>query len=157
MGTVGPAPAADWLQQLAPAHAPPPVGWWPVAPGWWALLLLAVATAVGLWLWYRSPTRQLQRAALRELTKIESTTVGDAALARALEHLVRRYAVARHGREAVAGLSGEHWIDFAVTHGATAWKGATGAALLQAAYGGSHQAERERWVAGARAFLKARP
>ncbi len=159
MGTVDPAQTqtqAAWLTQLAPAHAPPPVGWWPMAPGWWALLLLLTAAIVCLWLWQRSQPRRLRRAALRELARIESTTVGDAALARALEHLVRRFAVARHARETVAGLSGVRWIDFAVAHGATQWQGATGAALLQAAYGGSHQAERARWVAGARAFLKAR-
>ena len=39
MGSVTP----DWLAQLAPAHAPPPAGWWPLAPGWWVLLMLLVA------------------------------------------------------------------------------------------------------------------
>ncbi len=156
MGTVNPAPAADWLQQLAPAHAPPPVAWWPVAPGWWALLLLFLAACVALYLWLRNPQRRLRRAALHELAKIESTTVGDAALASAVEHLVRRYALARHGHAAVAGLSGERWMAFAIAHGASAWQGATGTALLQAAYGGSAVADRARWVAGARAFLKAR-
>lgn len=158
MGTVDPGVAQpDWLAQLAPAHAPPPVGWWPLAPGWWGLLLLLVAAGVGLWLWHRSATRRLRRSGLRELARVESTTVGDAALAQALEHLVRRYAVARYGREAVAGLSGTRWLAFAIARGATQWQGATGEALLQAAYGGTpQQSERARWVAGARAFLKAR-
>lgn len=156
MGTVDPAPP-DWLAQLAPAYAPPPVGWWPLAPGWWALLVLLIAALVGIWLWYQRHPRRLRRSGLRELATLEATTVGDAALARALEHLVRRYAVARYGREAVAGLSGSRWLDFAIAHGATQWQGATGAALLQAAYGGTPRAsERARWVAGARAFLKAR-
>jgi hypothetical protein len=30
---------ADWLTQLAPAHAPPAPGWGPPAPGWWGLAL----------------------------------------------------------------------------------------------------------------------
>jgi len=133
------------------------VGWWPLAPGWWALAVLLLAAAVAAWLWQRSQPRRLRRAALRELAKLEATTVGDAALARALEHLVRRYAVARYGREAVAGLSGTRWLDFVVARGATQWQGDTGAALLQAAYGGSPlQAQRAQWVAGARAFLRAR-
>ena len=158
MGTVvDPAAQADWLAQLAPAHAPPAIGWWPLAPGWWALLVLLIAGVVGFCLWYRSAPRRLRRSGLRELAKLEATTVGDAAVARALEHLVRRYAVARYGRDTVAGLSGARWLEFAVTHGATQWQGATGAALLQAAYGGTpHKTERARWVAGARAFLKAR-
>ena len=157
MGTVDPVAQPDWLAQLAPPHAPPPVGWWPLAPGWWGLLLLLVAALVGLWLWYRRPAQRLRRSGLRELATIESTTVGDAALAQALEHLVRRYAVARYGRDAVAGLSGSRWLAFAIAHGAAPWTGATGESLLQAAYGGTpQQPDRARWIAGARAFLKAR-
>lgn len=157
MGPVANPTQPDWLAQLAPAHAPPPVGWWPLAPGWWVLLALLIAAAVGICMWCRSQPRRLRSSGLRELTKLEATTVGDAALARALENLVRRYAVARYGREAVAGLSGSRWLDFAVARGATQWQGDTGAALLQAAYGGTPQkTERARWVAGARAFLKAR-
>ena len=158
MGTVDPVVAQpDWLAQLAPAHAPPPLGWWPLAPGWWVLLALLVAAGVGLWLWRRSPAGRLRRNGLRELARVQSTTVGDAALAQALEHLVRRYAVARYGRQAVAGLSGTRWLAFAITHGATQWQGVAGEALLQAAYGGTPQpSERDKWVAGARGFLKAR-
>jgi hypothetical protein len=157
VGTVANPAPSDWLAQLAPAHAPLPVGWWPLAPGWWVLLVLVIATTVGICLWYRSQPRRLRRSGLRELAKLEATTVGDAAVARALENLVRRYAVARYGRETVAGLSGSRWLAFAVAHGATQWEGDTGSALLQAAYGGTpQQTDRARWVAGARAFLKAR-
>lgn len=157
MGTVDPVAQPDWLAQLAPAHAPPPVGFWPLAPGWWGLLLLLAIAMVGIWLWYRSQPQRLRRSGLRELARVESTAVGDAALAHGLEHLVRRYAVARYGREAVAGLSGDRWLAFAIARGATQWQGVTGTALLQAAYGGTpQQPERARWVAGARAFLKAR-
>lgn len=157
MGTVDPVAQPDWLSQLAPAHAPPPVGWWPLAPGWWGLVFLLLAAMVCLLLWYRSQPQRLRRSGLRELSKVESTAVGDAALAHALEHLVRRYAVVRYGREAVAGLSGNRWLEFAIARGATQWQGATGESLLQAAYGGTpQQSDRTRWVAGARAFLKAR-
>lgn len=157
MGTVDPVAQPDWLAQLAPPHAPPPVGWWPLAPGWWGLLFVLVAGVVGICLWYRSPGRRLRRSGLRELAQVESTAIDDAALAQALANLVRRYAVARYGREAVAGLSGSRWLAFAIAHGATQWQGATGEVLLQAAYGGTpHQSDRTRWVAGARAFLKAR-
>lgn len=147
----------DWLTQLAPAHAPPPVGWWPLAPGWWILMVLSIMVIAGLCIWNRSQPRRLRRSGLHELAKLETTTVSDTELAHAVENLVRRYAVARYGRETVAGLSGARWLDFAVAHGATPWQDGTGAALLQAAYGGTPQAsDRARWVAGARAFLKAR-
>lgn len=150
MGGVKP----DWLAQLAPSHAPPPPGWWPLAPGWWVLAALLILSVVAVWLWQRRPQVRLRRAALRELAKIEQSAVDDADLARALTHLVRRYAVARFGRETVATLTGHRWIDFVVTHGGTPWSGEVGQALLRAAYGGECQPARKRWVAGAKAFFR---
>lgn len=152
MGNVKP----DWLDQLAGAHAPAPPGWWPLAPGWWLILALLVLITGFIWWRYRQPQNRLRRTALRELAHLSSGAQDDAAFARALENLLRRYAVARFGREVVSGLSGERWIDFVVVHGGVDWRGTAGAALLQAAYGGAHQPERARWMSGARAFLKAK-
>lgn len=152
MGGVKP----DWLAQLSPPHAPAPAGWWPLAPGWWALALLTVLAVVAVLLWWRSPRLRMRRAALRELAQLESAASDDGELARGLEHLVRRYAVARFGRDAVAGLSGARWIAFVAAHGGSDWSGDAGSALLQAAYGGSFQSGRASWLAGARAFFKTR-
>jgi hypothetical protein len=143
----------EWLAQLAPSHAPPPASWWPLAPGWWGLAILIVAAIVGMLVWWRRRPMRLRRAALRELKQLEAAA-DDAALACGLQQLVRRFAVARFGRAAVAGLSGERWIGFVVAHGGTDWAGETGAGLLQAAYGGFARSERARWISGARAFLK---
>jgi hypothetical protein len=143
-----------WLAQLSPSHAPPPASWWPLAPGWWTLaILIVIAIAGALAWWWRRPLR-LRRAALRELKQLEAAAADDAALARGLQQLVRRFAVARFGRAAVAGLSGERWIGFVVAHGGADWAGETGASLLQAAYGGVARSERVRWISGAKAFLK---
>jgi hypothetical protein len=149
----------DWLKQLAPAHAPPPVGWWPLAPGWWglgALVLLALAAA--LW-WYRQPRRRTRRAALAEFKRLESAAHDDQRLAHALEHLLRRYALARYGREQVAGLGGEAWLAFLVAHGGTVLGGEPGASLLRAAYGSPRppaQGDRSRWLQGAHDFIRSR-
>lgn len=146
----------DWLSQLAPPHAPPPPGWWPPAPGWWALaILLAIIVAAALY-WRRRPAVRLRRIALRELHNLEAADIDDSEFARSLEHLLRRFALARFGRDAVAELSGERWIAFIVAHGAAEWDGAAGAGLLRAAYGGKADADRARWLSGARAFLKGR-
>lgn len=156
-----------WLSQLAPDRAPPPLGWWPPAPGWWVLAaLLLSAIAVGVW-WKqraRRPSYQRwRRAALRELAQWQATAQNQGAdhtaLAQGLQQLLRRYAVVRYGRANVAALSGEAWIAFVVAHGGEAWAGETGRQLLRCAYGGANDAQgtdRERWLVGARAFLKAR-
>ena len=147
---------ADWLGELAPPHAPGAAGWWPLAAGWWCLLVLVIAAIAGLVFWYRRPRARLRRAALAELAQVEAAARSDADLARGIEHLVRRYAVVRFGRDTVANLSGTRWIDFVVAHGGGDWRGEAGAGLLQAAYGGSFQGQRARWLAGARGFFKAR-
>lgn len=150
----------DWLSRLAPDHAPPPPGWWPPAPGWWALALLLLAILAGLAYWWRRPARRLRRAALLELEQLETRANDKAQLARELESLLRRYALARHGRDAVAGLSGSRWIDFVVAHGGRDWSGEAGLDLLRLAYGGDAQhrpTDPARWIAGARAFIKGRP
>jgi hypothetical protein len=146
----------DWLAQLAPPHVPPPPGWWPPAPGWWALAILLCIAVAALIHWNRRPAVRLRRIALRELQQLEAAGIEDGELARKLEHLLRRYAVARFGHDMVAGLSGERWVAFVVAHGAADWDGDNGASLLRAAWGGKAEADRARWLSGARAFLKGR-
>jgi len=147
---------ADWLAQLAPPHAPPPPGWWPLAPGWWLVLLLVVAIAAAAIYWQRRPSVRLRKLALRELHHLQQTNLDDTTLARELEQLLRRYAVARYGRDRVASLSGERWLAFVVEHGGAAWAGESGASLLRLAYGGTAAAERAAWLAGAQAFIRRR-
>lgn len=145
---------SDWLAQLAPEHAPPPAGWWPLAPGWWILLVLTVLAIAYLIFRLRHPNLRLQRAALDHLIYLETSPIDDRVLARELEHLLRRYAVARFGRDLVAGLSGEKWIAFIVEHGGSALAGNSGTSMLRAAYGGTASVDRSVILAGARAFLK---
>lgn len=151
------APAApDWLSQLAPPHAPPLVGWWPLAPGWWGLLVLLVIVIAALVYWWRRPDFRLRRTALRELKKLQRIHQDDAQLAQGLEDLMRRYAVARFGSDKVARLSGKRWIDFVVEHGGVSLSGERGANLLRMAYGSDAPADRTAWLAGAQAFIKER-
>lgn len=146
----------DWLTQLAPAHAPPAAGWWPPAPGWWGLMLLLALIAAGLVYGFRRPSIRLRRAALRELKRLEEGPNDDVRLAGELERLMRRYAIAVHGREAVAHLSGLAWLDFVVAHGGKELAGEAGQALLRTAYGSPVKIDRARWLKGARGFLRAR-
>ncbi len=147
----------DWLDRLAPPHAPPPPGWWPPAPGWWGLALLLLAALAALAWWWTRPAQRRRRAALRELAEVERARLDDTRLARELQDLLRRHAVARYGRATVARLAGGEWLDFMVARGATPFAGAAGASLLRAAYAGEAAgAFRAQWLAGARAFIGSR-
>lgn len=144
-----------WLSQLAPAHAPPPPGWWPPAPGWWllAVLLLGGASAA-LW-WSRDPYRRSRRAALRELRAIRADDSDLVASARAIESLLRRFALAVFGSARVARLTGDAWLAFVAAQGGTALAGEAGRSLLATAFGGCASNDRESWIAGADAFVRA--
>jgi hypothetical protein len=145
---------AAWLKQLAPDHAPAPSGWWPLAPGWWVLLVLLIGI-LAIWVYrYRRKSSVLSRAALQELLLLENKASDDVSLARELQNLLRRYALAKYGHVIVANLSGKEWLAFVIEHGGKAFAGETGASFLRIAYGGQAQAERDSWLNGARAFLR---
>jgi hypothetical protein len=154
------APAhSDWLAQLAPEHAPAIPPWWPPAPGWWllaALTLLLIAAAVWWWRW---PPRRLRRVALRELRRIRARDADPAATARALQNLLRRYALAVFGADQVARLSGTEWLCFVAAHGADGLAGPLGEALLAASFGGRSparepDADRAAWCAATERFVR---
>ncbi len=102
---------------LRDLHLPDPVGWWPLAPGWWALLLLLAAALVyGLIRYYRAWQRSApRRFALRELARYEAEYLdsGDPVrLGKQLSALLRRSMLAYADRDAVAGLTGETWLEW---------------------------------------------
>jgi hypothetical protein len=145
----------NWLSQLAPAHAPPPAGWWPPAPGWWLVAVLLLAAAAAAVAWWRDPYRRSRRAALRELRAIRAEESDLVASARAIESLLRRFAVAVFGGAQVARLTGDAWLAFVAAQGGTALAGEAGRSLLATAFGGSVSDDRECWIAGAEAFVRA--
>jgi Domain of unknown function (DUF4381) len=151
--------SAAWLTQLAADHAPPRAGWFPPALGWWAAIacaLLATALVVSIVRWWREPRRRLRRAAMRELRLIRASPLEGPEAARAIESLLRRHAVALHGRARVARLSGEGWLEFAGASGGEALAGEAGRSLLAAAFGGhpGQQLDRDRWLAAAAQLIR---
>ncbi|WP_058556130.1 DUF4381 domain-containing protein [Thiohalocapsa sp. ML1] len=108
---------ADPLAGLRDYHLPEPLHWWPPAPGWWLVALLA---GVGLALWWRRQRRRRQRTAasalaLAELAQLRSRWQADGndlAFLRGLSALLRRYVLARYPADAAAGLTGAAWIDY---------------------------------------------
>jgi hypothetical protein len=149
--------SAGWLAQLSPAHAPPSPGWWPVAPGWWVIVGSLVLLIAALTIWWLSPRHRLLRGALRELDSIVASDADAVRTSRAIQNLLRRYAVAAFGKRKVGRLSGEGWIVFLNSHNGGRFDPATGRNLLTAAFGRPQSDNREDWVAGAEAFLRRVP
>jgi hypothetical protein len=112
------------LAQLKDIHLPDPIGYWPWAVGWYGLLALAIAGIA--WLvflsvrhWQKTQTR---RAALSELAEIQQAyqqSGGAQTTICQLSALLRRTAIACFSRQAVAGLSGKHWLQFLDQQGNT--------------------------------------
>jgi hypothetical protein len=100
---------------LRDLHLPEPVGWWPLAPGWWCIVLL-VAAGLCYVLWravkkwhYDAPRRH----ALRQLARYESEYLqhnNPVILGKQVSELLRRGMLAYAPREEVAGLTGDAWL-----------------------------------------------
>lgn len=149
----------NWLDQLAPEHAPPPPGWWPPAPGWWLLAFLGLGLAVAAFLRWRNPRRRLRRATLRELERIRARSDADVtAVAQAVQNLLRRYALAAFGAERVARLQGTKWLQFLDEHSGAAFAGGAGKSLLDASYGaaagGGTDVDPTAWFVAAERFVR---
>ncbi|MBT8107935.1 MAG: DUF4381 domain-containing protein [Gammaproteobacteria bacterium] len=102
---------------LRDLHLPGDISWWPLAPGWWvliALALIALGYLVHLYLQHRSGSAA-RRYALRQLNALtaEFEQHGDAvAFSSSLSELLRRTMLAYAPRQDVAGLTGEEWLQW---------------------------------------------
>lgn len=128
--------AAD-LSRLADIVVPPPVPWWPPAPGWWIvgaglLATLAILALVSVRRYRRNAYR---RAALAELAAIPAV---DAAGAVAISAILKRAALVAYPRAEVAALTGDKWLAFLDRSAATRdFTDGPAAGLARAAYGGA--------------------
>lgn len=99
---------------LRALHLPDAIGWWPLAPGWWVVIGLAV---LGLLLLRRAVELRGRSAPRRhamrqfERLKVEYERHGNAVtLSTELSGLTRRTMLAYAQRADVAGLTGEDWL-----------------------------------------------
>ncbi|KAA6184339.1 DUF4381 domain-containing protein [Thiohalocapsa marina] len=115
-------------QALRDIHAVMGNPWWPLAPGWWLLFAALLLLALVLWrvdgAWrVRFPLpvltlgswRQEAARVLRRLRR-EANHAAPKATASELSELLRRIAMARHGRAACAGLHGADWLRWLSAH-----------------------------------------
>ena len=107
----------DPLAQLNPLREPTAISWWPLAPGWWVLLLLLVLGLATLaWLALRSYRRNAyRRQGQAALAKIRHRWHEDGDMQSCLaaaNALLKAVALRAFERRDIAGISGEHWLAF---------------------------------------------
>ena len=108
---------SDPLANLQPLREPELIGWWPLAPGWWLVLLTATIAIASLAVWfYRYWQRNAyRRTALRQLEELKALHTGGAApvsYLRSINALLKSVAVIAYGKRQVAAQHGAQWLAF---------------------------------------------
>lgn len=103
------------LEQLKDIHLPAEVSWWPLAFGWWCLIVLVlVALMVSIyWLVKRRKRSQAKREALAE---IQSLSEQSSHWPAQMNSVLKRVAMHYFSAESVAALYGERWSQFLASH-----------------------------------------
>jgi len=104
--------------QLMDIYQPDSVSWWPLAPGWWLLLLLSLAV-VTIVARYRYQKTALRRASLYELGQIEEGYKQKQSLnqlAMTLNLLLRRILLSKTLLNFEPGLYGRQWLEYLDSH-----------------------------------------
>ncbi len=111
----GTEPASLPLRDI---HLPDPVSLWPLAPGWWALMILLVTVTL-LTMYFIRRYRNHKISALylakQELERIKTDfniNNDKSNLVKELSELIRRLSISIFPREESAGLTGEEWLKF---------------------------------------------
>ena len=100
---------------LRDLHPPETIGWWPLAPGWWFIIAVAL---IGLGFLFRYCLRTHSHSAARRyaLTQLDNIVLqfeqqkNTVAFGASLSELLRRTMLAYAPRQDVAGLTGEEWL-----------------------------------------------
>ena len=119
------------LSRLRDIVVPDAVPWWPLAPGWWVIIVL-VLMAVG-YLGFRAVRSFRASAYRREAMGLLELAQSDAEIS----GLLKRTAMAAFGRDEVASLSGESWCDWLQDHGGREMSTEERAAVMGGIYGDS--------------------
>lgn len=102
------------LDQLADIHLPTSVSWWPLAPGWWALLALLVIAFIAIFVWrYRMQQNRYRKLARHELDRIYNEYQNTRDAAKFLHEtsvLLRRTALTAYPQTFNASIKGHAWL-----------------------------------------------
>ena len=112
--TTIPSPQApNPLDQLRDIHLPEPISWWPPAPGWWLLALVACALLAWLirFIYRRYKAKHYRRQALGQLQVLQTETDPQAKL-RGLFVLLKQTANCAYPSRQPSSLAIEPFVDF---------------------------------------------
>lgn len=107
----------DPLANLHPLRAPESIDWWPLAPGWWILLLAGILLVTTLAYLLRNRYRKnaYRRHALRQLQSLRTDYLANSDTGRYLSQinaLLKSAALLAYPRTEVAAQHGADWRAF---------------------------------------------
>ncbi|WP_172378683.1 DUF4381 domain-containing protein [Vibrio sp. Vb339] len=96
---------------LSPVIAPDAPTWWPLAWGWWAVIITAISL-IALVLFILKRRKNNQQAKQEALSYFSNSQSPDGLSPSKAQDMVRQAALSYFPREKIAGLSGDDWLKF---------------------------------------------
>ena len=101
------------LAQLKDIHPPPDVAAWPLAWGWWVLIIVAVVSITGFAIWWRRH-RQFHAARRQAQQAVREISVSHTDWPSQINQILKRTALAYFPAETMSGLYGQRWTQFMI-------------------------------------------
>ena len=116
------------LSNMRDIVLPPPVSWWPLAPGWWLLGLVVITlAAICTFRWVASYRRAAYRRTARRQLQTARTLME-------VEMVLRQTAIAAYPRREIASLTGQTWIHWLSAQSGLNVPDEVGLALTESVY-----------------------
>ncbi|MEZ8819760.1 DUF4381 domain-containing protein [Vibrio sp. 10N.222.54.A1] len=96
---------------LSPVIAPDAPTWWPLAWGWWAVVITAIAL-IALVFFILKRRKNNQQAKQEALSYFSNSQSQDGLSPSKAQRILRQAALSYFPREKIAGLSGDDWLKF---------------------------------------------
>ncbi|TKE96591.1 DUF4381 domain-containing protein [Vibrio kanaloae] len=96
---------------LSPVIAPDAPTWWPLAWGWWAVIITAISL-IALVFFILKRRKNNQQAKQEALSYFSNSQSQDGLSPSKAQDIVRQAALSYFPREKIAGLSGDDWLKF---------------------------------------------
>ena len=149
----------DPLAQLKDIHTPDPVSWWPLAPGWWAIIAASVIllALLAYWLKKRQNARRYRVQAAAELHALRKAQLSNSHFIERVNAILKRVAIQSDKTHKPGHLSGYAWLEYldqTFTKSSNEFCEGAGQALGDAAYQANPELEQQAVLNLARRWVK---